>query len=207
MRIEKKEELESIIEEFKVVKKERLDVPAKFIKSEVYDCTLNNGKVITREKIVKAGKDGSAAIILPVKTNGEVVLTVEPRVFSKRTVGIGIPAGYIEKGEQPYIAALRELEEETGLVPKSITNLGGFYQDMGCSAAYNEAFLAEGCEKLMDQHLDPEEYIKYFDCTYEEALELIDMGYIEGCNAIITLERARKHLVKKVKKNDIYKIR
>lgn len=207
MRKEKQEELESIIHEFKSIKKEKLEEPARFIKSEVYDCYLNNGKVIKREKIVKAGKDGSAAIILPVKTNGDVVLTVEPRVFSKRTVGIGIPAGYVEEGEEAYVAALRELEEETGLVPKSITSLGGFYQDMGCSAAYNQAFLAEGCEKLKDQHLDPGEYIKYFDCTYEEALELMDMGYIEGCNAIITLGRARKHLVKEMKNNDIYKIR
>ena len=205
MRKEKKEELENIIEELKTIKKDKLEVPAKFIKSEVYDCTLNNGKVIKRERIVKAGKDGSAAIILPVKTNGEVVLTVEPRVFSKRTVGLGIPAGYIEEGEQPYIAALRELEEETGLVPKNLTSLGGFYQDMGCSAAYNEAFLATGCEKLMEQHLDPGEYVKYFNCTYEEAYELMDMGYIQGCNAIITLERARKHLVKNNKNNNIYR--
>ena len=37
-------------------------------------------------------------------------------MFSKRTVGIGVPAGYIEDGEDSYVAALRELEEETALV-------------------------------------------------------------------------------------------
>lgn len=113
MRKEKLFELQEIINEFKTISKEKLDLPAKFIKSEVYKCSLANGKTINREKIVKAGKDGSAAIILPVTKENNVILTVEPRVFSKRMVGIGIPVGYIEEGEEPYVAALRELEEKT----------------------------------------------------------------------------------------------
>lgn len=176
MRKEKLEELEIIIDGFKSIKQEKLNKEARFLKSEVYSCSLNNGKTITREKIVKNGSDGSAAIILPVTKENNVILTVEPRVFSKRTVGIGIPAGYIEKDEEPYMAALRELEEETGYVQNRMISLGGFYQDMGCSSAYNEAFIAMDCEKKTSQHLDPGEYIKYFDCTYDEALELIDMG-------------------------------
>lgn len=194
MRNKKLAELQEIINGFTTVKKEKIDTDARFLKAEVYDCTLNSGKVIRREKLVKNGGDGSAAIILPVTKEGNVILTVEPRVFSRRTVGIGIPAGYIEEGEDAYVAALRELEEETGLVPNELIRLGGFYQDMGCSSAYNESFLATGCEKLKDQHLDEGEYIKYFDCTYEEALELIDMHYIEGSNAIITLNKAKRYL-------------
>ena len=165
MREEKIEELENIIDSLKTIKKEKLTKEPRFIKSEVYKCSLNNGKTITREKILKNNKDGSAAIILPVTSDNNVVLTVEPRVFSKRTVGIGIPAGYIEDGEDSYTSALRELEEETGLVPDKLTKMGGFYQDMGCSSAYNETFLATGCKWLKNQNLDESEYIKYFECT------------------------------------------
>lgn len=196
MREEKIEELENIIDSLKTIKKEKLTKEPRFIKSEVYKCSLNNDKTITREKILKNNKDGSAAIILPVTSDNNVVLIVEPRVFSKRTVGIGIPAGYIEDGEDSYTSALRELEEETGLVPDKLTKMGGFYQDMGCSSAYNETFLATGCKWLKDQNLDESEYIKYFECTYEEALELIDMNYIEGCNAVITLNKAKKYIKK-----------
>ena len=117
-------------------------------------------------------------------------------MFSKRTVGIGVPAGYIEDGEDSYVAALRELEEETGLVPDKLTKMSGFYQDMGCSSAYNETFLATGCKWLKNQNLDESEYIKYFECTYDEALELVDMNYIEGCNAIIALNKAKKYIKK-----------
>ncbi len=196
MREEKIEELENIIDSLKTIKKEKLTKEPRFIKSEVYRCHLNNDKTITREKILKNNKDGSAAIILPVTSDNNVVLTVEPRVFSKRTVGIGIPAGYIEDGEDSYTSALRELEEETGLVPDKLTKMGGFYQDMGCSSAYNETFLATGCKYLKNQNLDESEYIKYFECTYEEALELIDMNYIEGCNAVITINKAKKYIKK-----------
>lgn len=196
MREEKIEELEKIIDSLKTIKKEKLTKEPRFIKSEVYRCHLNNDKTITREKILKNNKDGSAAIILPVTSDNNVVLTVEPRVFSKRTVGIGIPAGYIEDGEDSYVAALRELEEETGLVPDKLTKMGGFYQDMGCSSAYNETFLATGCKWLKNQNLDESEYIKYFECTYDEALELVDMNYIEGCNAVIALNKAKKYIKK-----------
>lgn len=196
MREEKIEELENIIDSLKTIKKEKLTKEPRFIRSEVYRCHLNNDKTITREKILKNNKDGSAAIILPVISDNNVVLTVEPRVFSKRTVGIGIPAGYIEDGEDSYTSALRELEEETGLVPDKLTKMGGFYQDMGCSSAYNETFLATGCKWLKNQNLDESEYIKYFECTYDEALELVDMNYIEGCNAVIALNKAKKYIKK-----------
>jgi len=194
MRKEKLEELKSYIEELKVIKLEKLNDEGSFLKSNVYDCTLNNGEVIRREKLIKGNNDGSAAIVLPVTVDNDVVLTVEPRVFTKRTVGVGIPAGYIEPLEKGVDAAIRELAEETGYVCKDIISLGGFYQDMGVSSAYNELFLATGCEKKTSQNLDFGEFIRYFKCTYEEALELIDMGYIQGCNAIITFERAKQYM-------------
>lgn len=194
MRKDKLMELNQLLEELKTIQKVKLSESGTFINSDVYKCTLNNGHHIKREKIMKGKNDGSASIILPVVGDNQVILTVEPRVFSRRTVGVGIPAGYIEKGETAYDSALRELEEEIGYKPKQLISLGGFYQDMGCSSAYNESFIAMNCLKVGGQHLDIDEYIKYFECYYDEALELIDMGYIEGCNAIITLERAKKYM-------------
>lgn len=194
MRKEKLSELKQYIEELKVIKLSQLNVEGQFLKSQVYNCILNNGETIRREKLIKGGNDGSAAIVLPVTKENNVVLTVEPRVFTKRTVGVGIPAGYIEQNELSIDAAIRELAEETGYVPEEIISLGGFYQDMGVSGAYNQLFLATNCEKKKEQNLDIGEFVKYFECTYEEALKLIDMGYIEGCNAIITLTKAKQYM-------------
>ena len=192
MRKEKLEELEYYLETLKTIEFIKKNKEPSFIKSEVYDCKLNSGEIITREKLLKGNKNGSAAIVLPITTNNEVILVIEPRVFTKKTVGIGLPAGYIEDGETPIDSARRELKEETGYETKEIISLGGFYQDMGCSSAYNECFLAANCVKTGKQKLDESEYIKYFKCYFQEALELIDLGYIEGANTIITFEKVKK---------------
>lgn len=109
-------------------------------------------------------------------------------------MGIGFPAGYIEQGEDPYQAALRELQQETGYVSNNLELLATFYQDEGCSKAFNHVFLALDCEKKFEQNLDAGEYIKYFECTYDEALELANMGYISGSNSIIALEKSKKYV-------------
>lgn len=191
MEARKLRELNDLIEELKVLKKEEVS-DKNFISSRSFNCHLANGKTIRREQLLKGGLDGSAALILPITANGEVILTVETRVFTRKTVGIGVPAGYIENNEEPIEAAKRELLEETGYAAEEMIYLGGFYQDMGVSSAYNHSFLAKNVRKVGEQSLDEGEFVKHFMCTFDEALELIDMGYIEGCNAIITLKRAEK---------------
>lgn len=194
MRKEKLDELKSYIEEFKTIKKEKVFTDNNFLKIEKYKYYLNNGKSIIREKIVKNNNDGSAAIILPVTKNNNTLLVVEPRVLTKLGVGIGFPAGYIEKDEKIVDAARRELQEETGYVPKTIKLLDSFYQDEGCLEAYNHIFLALNCEKKYSQKLDKDEYIKYFECTYDEAIELSNMGYISGANSKLALEKSKQYI-------------
>ena len=64
MRKEKLEELKKIINEFKTVSYVVNDNPKKrFIGSIPYLFTLNNGKVIPREQLLKNNLDGSAVMI------------------------------------------------------------------------------------------------------------------------------------------------
>ena len=195
MRKEKLEELEKYINELKTIQINEIDNTSKgFLSIKRYSCLLNNGKTITRERIVKNGKDGSASIILPITKEGNVILVVQPRVFKPSTVGVEIPAGYIEENEDPILSAARELEEETGYKAKEMVLLAKFFQDSGCSSAFNHCFLALDCEKVSEQHLDKDEFVKYFECTFDEALELIDLGYINGANPIIAFEKAKVYL-------------
>lgn len=167
-----------------------------FVTTEKYICTLNNGEKIFREKIQKAKKDGSAVIVIPVTKKNEIVVTVEPRVFTEKTVGVGFPAGYIEDGEQPETSALRELQEEVGVIPEKLIPLASFYQDEGISAAKNTAFLAIGCTEGHDKNPDDGEYIKYFKCNFNDVLNLQELGYIEGANSIIAIEKAKPYFTK-----------
>ena len=196
MRKEKLDELHGYIEELRVKRRELIDAHGRFLTSERYHIELNNGHTMVREKLVKNGSNGSAAIILPVTTEGNTILVVQPRVFTRNGVGVELPAGYVDEGETHAGAAYRELLEETGYVPERLRFLGAFYQDQGCSAAFNKAFLAEGCRKVSTQHLDGDEFIRYFECSVDELMELVDMGFINDCQSQLAIERSRQYLKK-----------
>lgn len=197
IRKDKIEELKQIVEELKAVEfmEKNINTENKFIKSKAFNCRLNNGIIIPREQLIKGNKDGSAAIIMPITTNDEILTVIEPRVFTKLTVGVGFPAGYIENGEDPNIAALRELVEETGYVTnKPLYFVDSFYQDEGCSKAFNHLFIALNCEKKFNQKLDENEIVKYMTFKYEELFELERLGYISGCNSKLLLEKSKVYM-------------
>ena len=196
MRKEKLEELKSIVEELKTIDviKREVKEEKKFLQSEAYYFKLNSGLMIPREKLIKGKKDGSAAIIMPVLKNDEVLTVIEPRVFTELTVGIGFPAGYIEPGEKEILGAVRELREETGFEPKEMIEMDSFYQDEGCSAALNRIYLALNCERKFEQELDKDEIVKYMIFNYDELFELEQMGYIKGCNTKIALEKSKVYM-------------
>lgn len=204
IRKEKLEELKSYINEMKTLKRTKLSEKENtFLNIEPYQITLQNGESFIREKLVKGNHDGSAVIIVPVTKEKMMLLAVEPRVFTEETVGVGFPAGYLETGEDALEAARRELLEETGYESKNFHILDSFYQDEGCSSAYNTIVLATGCEKVSDQALDQDEFIRYFECTIEEAYELLNQGYIQGGNAKLAFLKAKEYVYRKDVKNEI----
>ncbi len=194
MRKEKLEELNEYVELLMTKRKKLMEMTGDFIKVNKYLVELNNGEVITREKILKGNNDGNASIVLPVTVDGNVILVVQPRVFTRSGVGIELPAGYVDVGEEYEDAAKRELFEETGYVPENIRLLGQFYQDQGCSSAYNKSFLAEGCRKIGSQSLDSSEFIKYFECSVDELYELVELGMINDLQSQYTIEKAKQYI-------------
>ena len=185
----KLKKLKKIIKDFQIFSKEET-IPS-FIKTKAYNFTLNNGFKLSREKIIKGNKDGSAVIIIPY-INDNLLLVIEPRVFTKTGVGISFPAGYIEEGEKPVEAALRELKEETGLVPEKLVEVDSFYQDEGCSEAFNHIFIAYNCKRVSKQNLDKDEYIEYMEFTLDEVLELEDKGLINSANTKLALSKIKR---------------
>ncbi len=208
MRKEKLEELHDYINELKTVRKTLVDSeyiyelgkPKKrkgFMNVEKYMVELANGMVVPREKILKGGSDKSAAIVMPVTKEDNVVLVVQSRSSTHESVCVEFPAGYIEEGEDPEYGGAREVAEETGYVPEKMILLDKFYQDQSCGVcAYNYNYLALNCEKKGKQNLDENEAIRYFECTVDEVIELMEMGYLTDIQTKYTLNLAKQYIKK-----------
>ena len=147
---------------------------------------LSNGKTIIREQIVKNNGYTDAVIILPITAEDDVILTVQPRTFVPSGVGIGVPAGYVDSGEEPLKAAIRELREETGYTSNEFVKVAEYYQDSGCSDALITCYIAYNAYKVGEQDLDGDEFIDLFTCKVSEVGELIDNGVIKSASTQVT---------------------
>ena len=194
MRKEKINEIDKYIEYFKTIEKSEPFESEGFITVKNYEIKLNNGKTIHREQIYKSGREGNSVTVLPVTKDNHVILVIEPRVFTKRTVGVEAPAGYVEDGEKASEAAERELLEETGFKAKELIQLREYYCDMGSFAGITSSFIAKDCEKISEQKLDFDEFIAIIECTIDEAKELINMQYIKDINTIYLIENLEKFI-------------
>lgn len=190
MKLQTKQTIDRIINEFKTKTKEEISSPKHhFIKIKTFNVTLNNGLKITREQILRGNSNGSVVTACPITNQGKILLVAQPRVFTPLTVGFELPAGYIEPEENPYLAITRELLEETGYSYKQLEYILKYQQDPGCSSAINHCFIAEGCHKMQKQNLDESEHIEYFEATLDDTKEMLDQGLIVGSSSIITLQK------------------
>ena len=98
----------------------------------------SDGVPLRRDVVIHPG----AAVILPLVDASHVCLLRNPRFIVNETLW-EIPAGTLEPGEAPEVAAVRELAEETGYQAKQWRKLGAFYPSPGVLSETMHLFVAE----------------------------------------------------------------
>ncbi len=161
-------------------------------KGKIFDIrfdTIREGDVeYKREIVVHKG----SAVIVPVFDDGTVAFVRQYRHAVGKYL-LEIPAGSLEKGEDPKTCAIRELEEEVGVTAKNIELLTEFYVSPGFLTEKMYVFLATGLTETK-QNLEIDELIEIERLTFPQALAMIRDGQIEDAKSIIgiTTAAARK---------------
>ena len=142
------------------------------------DVLLPNGRTSVREVADHPG--GVAIVALDENDN---VLTVKQYRYVFSRVLEEIPAGKLERGEDPDEAALRELKEETGATPKRMTNLGKLLVSPGCYSEVLHLYLAEGLT-FGEQNPDEDEFLELYRTPFDEMLARVMRGEIEDAKTV-----------------------
>ncbi len=148
------------------------------IKVEFDDVLCPNGNKSKREIV----RHNGGAAILCVTDDNKILLERQYR-YAYDEVIYEIPAGKLEKGENPYSAAMRELEEETGYKADELVHLTDIYPTCGYSSEVIHLYLAENTKKT-HTHFDDDEIIETYLFTIDEIKSMILNGEIKDAKTI-----------------------
>jgi len=142
---------------------------------------LPNGRTTKRE--IVEHKDVVAIVALD--ENDNVLLVKQYRKPVEKAL-LEIPAGGVEDGEDADASALREMQEETGYLPKQLNKIGGVYASPGYCNEFLYLYLATD---LVPSKLsaDDDEHIKLIRVPLLKIPQLISSGEICDAKSVAAL--------------------
>ncbi|MGI6453372.1 MAG: NUDIX domain-containing protein [Syntrophomonadaceae bacterium] len=154
------------------------------IKLRVDQVRLPNGKTSTREIIDHPG----AVAIVALDEQHQVWLVRQYRKAVNRAL-LEIPAGTLDKDEEPLACARRELEEETGLKARQWQEILSYYSAPGFCNEKLHLFLAQDLYsgKACPDH---DEFVEPVKMPLKEAYEAVLNNLIMDGKSIIGLQYA-----------------
>jgi len=166
---------------------------------------IYNGKILNLRKdkveVVNGGtsyreiiEHNGGVAVLAVKDDGKVIMIKQFRKPAEKVI-VELPAGKIEKGEDPSATALRELKEETGYQAENIEFLCKFYPTVGYSMEMIYIYLCTGLT-LGETEFDAHEAIDTFECDLNELYQMAVNGELEDAKTIIGIMQAQIRLAK-----------
>ena len=163
--------------------------PGKIIRVEKWQVSLPNGETALREIV----RHNGAAAIVPVDREGNVTLVRQHRIAVDRFTW-EIPAGKLDSQEEdPFHAAQRELEEETGLQAGTWRQLTLIDTTPGFCNEHIAIYLATDLSQH-PAHPDADEFLRITKMPLREAVARCMSGEFHDSKTVIGLLMANQAL-------------
>lgn len=124
-------------------------------------------------------------VIAAITPDGKIPVVKQYRKAAEKAV-IEIPAGKLEKDEDPVDAALRELREETGYTADKIEYVTSFYSSIGYSDEVLHLYIARDLTPG-ETDFDDNEAIDIYEYTIDQLMEMVMDRTIEDAKTIISI--------------------
>lgn len=155
---------------------------------EVKNVELFDGSVSNREVVIHNG--GATIVALDDQMN---VYLVRQFRSPYEKVLIELPAGKLEKDEDPRACAIRELKEETGMEASSVVDLGEMYATPGYCSEIIHMYLATGLT-FGEGNPDDGEFLQTIKIPLTKALEMIETNEITDAKTMVALLKTARRV-------------
>ena len=146
---------------------------------------LPNGHEAFREVVDHSG----GVCILALDDNNNALLVSQFR-YPYKEVLRELPAGKLEPGEEPTLAAIRELREETGAVPGTFLPLGELYPSPGYCGEIIRMYLARDLS-FGETDPDEDEFLNLERIPFDTLVEQVLSGEIKDAKTIAAVLKVK----------------
>ncbi len=135
---------------------------------------------------------GGSVVIVPMDKDGNLIFVRQYRHAAGMDL-LELPAGTLEKGEDPAVCAAREIREETGFAADKIEKIGDFYLAPGYSTEFMHVYLAQDL-RHDPLEADADEFLSVEAIPYAEAIQMATKGKIPDAKSLAALLLANRYL-------------
>ena len=147
---------------------------------------ISDGSIRPREVVEHNG-----GVCVVAVDDDRYIYMVRQFRYAVRKMMLEIPAGKLEKGEDPLEAAKRELSEETGFTAGEWTSLGHMYPTPGYCSEKLYVYLARNLT-AGEMHLDDGEILTAEKLRLSDVADMIMRGEVSDAKTVFGVLKADK---------------